>query len=335
MSDRAWAAVVAGHGLPGTDGLGVAPPGDAWLAGLASHRLVGVLAAAVADGAVVLESTAHESVRIAHEEAMRAVLLLEDDLLAVLEVLAGRGIDTRVLKGSALAHMVHADPSERTFGDNDVLVRATDVDRAVAALLEAGAHRTAPAVSDDFDHRFAKSVTLVRGATELDLHRTLAPGPYGHLIETDDLWQAPVEILLAGRAVPTLPADLHLLHGALHVALGDVEPRLGNVRDVALLAARPSIDVDTVIATAARWRCTVPLAVGLRSTRVLGHTRSALERWADGIEPDAADRRRLAAYGRRDGRYRRQAVASLRVLGWRDRAAFLTALVRRRLSRGG
>lgn len=334
MADRAWATAVAAIGLTGADAPVVAPPGSAWLADLAAHRLVGVLAGAVADGAVMLEAAAHEALCVAHEEAMRAVLLLEDELLAAVEVLDGVGIETRLLKGAALAHMVHADPSERTFGDNDLLVRSSDIDRAVAALVDAGATRTAPSVSADFDRRFAKSVTLRWSTTELDVHRTLAPGPYGHLVVTEDLWRSPADVLLAGRAVPTLPADLHLLHGALHVALGDVEPRLGNVRDVALLAARTSIDTEAVISTAARWRCTAPLAIGLRATQTLGHTRSSLERWADGMVPDPVDRRRFSAYDRRDGRYRRQALATLRVLGWRDRIAFIAALGRRRVRPG-
>jgi hypothetical protein len=301
------------------------------LADAARHGLTGVLAAAVADGAVEFDPAGWAAVAVAHEDAMREVLLLEEELLRALEVLQGVGIDSRLLKGAALAHMAHRDPSERCFGDNDVLVASSDIDAAVAALIDAGATRPVPSISPTFDRRFAKSVTLGwHGSTELDLHRTLASGPYGFLVDLDDLFRDPVDVLLAGRAVRTMPAALHLLHGAIHVALGDVEPRLGNVRDVALLAARPSIDVDAVIETAGRWGCAAPVAVGLRATAALGHHRSAIERWADGHVPSAVDRRRRAAYGRRDGRYRRQAKASLGVLGWRDRLAFTRALLRRR-----
>lgn len=61
-------------------------------------------------------------------------------------------------------------------------------------------------------------------------------GPYGLLINLGDLFRDPAEILLAGRSVRTLSADLHLLHRAIHVALGDVDARLGNVRDLGLLS---------------------------------------------------------------------------------------------------
>ncbi len=330
MDSAEWLSRLAGFGLPG------AVPGSRLVAttmaeslrGAAEHKLTGVLAAAAAEGAVEFDDADRALLVAAHETAMREVLLLEDVLLQAVAVLTGAGIGSRVLKGAALAHLAATDPAERVFGDNDILVAGADVDAAVAALVTAGASRPTPALSTSFDRRFSKSVTLGwLGATELDLHRTLAPGPYGHLIVLDDLFDNPVEMLLAGHVLHTLPAELHLLHGALHVALGDVAPRLGNIRDVALLAARPSVEAERVIAIAERWRCAAPLAVGLRATTPLGHQRTAVERWADSYEIAAVDRRRLEAYRRRDGRFRRQAIASWRVLGWRDRVAFTRALV--------
>lgn len=328
----AWLRSLAGYGLPGAPDPSPHPPPMAELVGVArGHRLLGVLAAAVAAGAVDVVPEDRAEVTAAHEDAMREVLLLEDVLLDAVDVLADAGIDCRVLKGAALAHMVHPDPAQRCFGDNDVLVAAADIDAAVAALVAAGATRPVPVLSSSFDRRFAKSVTLRwSGGTELDLHRTLAAGPYGHLIVLDDLRCDPAEVLLAGRALPTLPADLHLLHAAIHVALGDVEPRLGNLRDVALLAARPSIDAPSVISTAIRWGCAAPVALGLRATAVLGHRRSSIEQWGDDFAPDGVDLRRLEAYSRRDGRFRRQARATWSVLGWRDRLAFSSALLRPR-----
>jgi len=329
MDDLDWLRSLAGHGLPGAGSLRPGPVPDTMLAAITRHRLSGVLAAAVADGS--LEVDADERARIArtHEDAMREALLLEEQLLVASEVLATEGIDHRVLKGSALARMVHPDPAERCFGDNDVLVAADDIDAAVDALLRAGARRPVPALSSSFDRRFAKSVTLHwTGGTELDLHRTLAAGPFGFLVILDDLFRDPVEVILAGRPIPTLPTDLHLIHGAIHVALGDTEPRLGNVRDIALLAAEPSIDLGRVVDTVERWQCAAPVAMGLRATRTLGHHRSPVEEWAEAYTISETDRRRLECYSDREGRFRRQARASMSVLGWRDRIAFARALLR-------
>ncbi|MEZ5245318.1 MAG: nucleotidyltransferase family protein [Acidimicrobiales bacterium] len=323
-----WLRALAGLGLAGSPPPGPPPPIGELLAGAARHKLVGVLAAAVSAGVVDPDPVDLALIADAHEGAMREVLLLEEELLRAIDVLDAAGVDSRVVKGAALAHMIHPDPSERCFGDNDVLVASADIDASVAALIDAGATRPIPALSPSFDRRFAKSVTLRwSGATELDLHRTLAAGPYGKLIELDDLMRDPVEILLAGRAVRTLPADLHLLHGAIHVALGDVDPRLGNVRDLALLAAWPSIDVDAVVDAATRWGCAAPVACGLQTTVALGHRRSAIEQWADAFVVNETDRRRLAVYRHREGRYRRQARATWAVLGWGDRFAFSRALM--------
>lgn len=329
MDDDAWLPALAAHGLPGAPPLPPLPgPVAEMLSAAAGHKLVGVLAAAVAEGSLDVASDDRALITRAHEGAMRESLLLEDVLLDAVEVLAAADVDHRVLKGTALAHLVHPDPAERSFGDNDLLLAPGDIDRGLAALADAGATRAVPPLSASFDRRFAKSVTLGwRGTTELDIHRTLAAGPYGFLIDLDDLARDPVEFTLAGRTVRTLPPLMHLLHGAIHVALGDVEVRLGNVRDLALLAARPDVAADEVIETAGAWGCAAPVALGLRSTGVLGHDRSALERWADAHEPDAGDRRRLAVYAERAGRFRRQALASLRVLSWSDRVAFARALL--------
>jgi hypothetical protein len=103
-----------------------------WLRSLAGHGLPG-------DGSMEVEADDRARIARAHEDAMREALLLEEELLRASEVLATAGIDHRVLKGAALAHMIHPDPAERCFGDNDVLVAAGDIDAAVGALLEAGA----------------------------------------------------------------------------------------------------------------------------------------------------------------------------------------------------
>jgi hypothetical protein len=324
----AWIVALAGYGLAQVPPLDARPAGIEEVVRAASgHKLIGVLAGAVAGGALDLEPDEFRVVAAAHEEAMNEALYLEEVLVEAIDVLAAVGIDHRVLKGSALAHVVHPDPSERCFGDNDVLVAAADIDAAVAALVDRGAVRPVPPLSASYDRRFAKSVTLSWAGTELDLHRTLAAGPYGLLIDLDDLTRDPVEYLLGGRALRTLPTDQHLLHGAIHVALGDVEARLGNVRDLALLSRRPSLHCDAVVETAARWDCAAPVALGLRMTAALGHELSPIEEWAQEFEIGESDRRRLEAYSTRSKRFRRQALASLRVLGWRDRMAFTRALL--------
>ena len=54
---------------------------------------------------------------------MRACLRLERVALDVTADLAAAGIETRLLKGAATARLDYDDPSWRSFGDVDLLVR--------------------------------------------------------------------------------------------------------------------------------------------------------------------------------------------------------------------
>lgn len=325
-----WMTRLAGWGLPGATAL---PPVPAPMAGLLApvrgEKLTGVLAAAAAAGDVDVTDTDRELLLTAHRDAMAEVLLLEDVLLDAVDLLDRAGVAHRVLKGSALAHLVHPDPAQRCFGDVDLLVEGRHVGRAVDAFVAAGACRVQPQLSPVFDERFAKSVTLRwQRSVEIDLHRTLAPGPYGLLLRVDDLRSSPVRFELAGRALDTLPVDMHLVHGALHAALGDVEPRLGNLRDLALMLTRPGLDVDHVIGTARRWRCEAPVAEGLAAVEDLVGL-VPLVKWAVHFVPSPDDVRLLAGYREREGRFRRQAMSSMRVLStWSDRAAYLRSVAR-------
>ena len=294
--------------------------------GARHHRLIGVLSAAVVTGDIEVDADEAELINRDHERAMTEALLLEDVMLDAIEVLDAAGIDQRVLKGSALAHTVHPDPSQRSFGDVDLLVGSADIDRAIAVLTDCGASRPVPALSADFDRRFSKSVTLEwRGGTELDLHRTLAPPPFGLRIALEDLWHAPSRFDLAGVAVSTLSPELHLLNGAYHAVLGDTEPRYGNLRDLALLIGCVS-DTDVVVATATRWRGEPVLARAVELVRSVGAPVGSFGDWADRLVVTPTDRRRLEAYGQRPARFRRQAFATLAELSWRDRPAYARAV---------
>lgn len=320
--------VVAGWDL--ADGVvdGVEPfEVDRHLADVEAHRLIGVLMAAMRAGDIQVDRP--DRVAAAHERAMAQCLLLEDTMLAAVEVLAEAGVDSRLLKGAAIAHLL-PDPGLRTFGDTDLLVASDQLAAAAAALERSGGRRAQPPVSDTWERRFAKSITLHwRGRTEIDLHRTLAPGPYGHLVDLDELAASAAIVTVGGVEVLTLEPELHLVHGALHAALGDVEPRLGNLRDIAALLERGDLDVDRVMRTVVRWGAEAPFAVGVKAAGAIG-ARHAVVDWAEAYRPPARDRRLLASYAERDGRFRRQTLASLTVVPWRDKPALLRSLADRR-----
>ena len=182
-----------------------------------------------------------------HESEMVACLELEAMMLTGIEVLTAAGVAPVVLKGPALAHLIAADPAQRSFGDIDLLVRADHVARALTALRAEGAERLVPELSPGYDRRFAKSITVGWDRFELDLHRTLAPGPYGLLIDQDSLHGATVDLVVGGRRLSTLDLDRHLVHACYHAVLGDVAPRLASQRDIVALHQRPDLNADAAI----------------------------------------------------------------------------------------
>ena len=176
---------VAAYGLPGTlTELPATPmPDSAWqqlLTDVRVHRLTGHLVHALLDGAFPAVDGQVQEAALAHAHAMTSALVLESVLLDAAAVLAAAGIQIRVLKGSASAHLDYRDPALRSFGDVDLLVRSNDVDEAVRILRQSGYERRYPQPRAGFDARFAKSVTLFSSeGHEIDLHRTLVLGPLG------------------------------------------------------------------------------------------------------------------------------------------------------------
>ena len=300
---------------------------DRHLPVVGEQRLTGVLLAAMRAGEVEVDRP--EAVVEAHERALARARLLDTTMLESLAILLDAGITPCLLRGSAIARLL-PEPDQRISADIDLLVLADRLDAAASALEVVGATRRRPAISLDWERRFAPSVTIRwRTGTELNLHRTLAPGPYGHLIDLDELGASTVAVEVGGADVLTVQPELHLVHAALHVALGGAEPRLGDVRDLALLLERTNLDVDRVMRTIVRWGVEAPAAVGFAAAASIGARHPIID-WAEAHRPRGRDRRLLASYVDCDGRFGRQALASLTVVPWRDKPALLRALTARR-----
>ncbi len=293
---------------------------------MAHQRLGGVLARAIASGAIdASDEQARDAYALAMEEAATD-LLLERALLRWSAVLESTAIPYRVLKGAALAHLVYPEPAVRSFGDVDLLVRSAELDAAVVAFTRAGLQRRSPELHPGFDRRFGKGVTFVDSdGWELDLHRTLAPGPFGLRVDDSGLFAAAPEWLtLGGRTLPCLaPTDM-FLHACLHAVLGDAEPRWGALRDVVQLAHDRRVEPHEVITRARSWRVDAVVARAVSTAWTLLDVDADLElvRWAQSEQPTRRDEHLLAAYG--SGRsYARLAAASLpEIPGWADRIRF-------------
>lgn len=269
---------VAAWDLPGAPPIELPAPSedpqffDALASELQRTRLLGVVLAAESLGDVELSEVFHDDLVQRQQASLLWCIELEKRLLEVREWfdLAG-GIEHRVIKGPAIAHLDALDPSMRTFADIDVLVASHDVDRAVRILIDHGATRPWEQRRPGWDRRFAKSVTLTfPDGIEFDLHRMLADGVHGHRIPLDELFDArhPVDTRdarfdIGGVTFEALWPEHRLLHSAYHLLLGSREPALMNLRDLAVYLNSAQLTPSRLASTIDRWRGATVLAMAI------------------------------------------------------------------------
>jgi hypothetical protein len=303
----------------------------ALLAQVGAKRLSGHLVAAISSGALQVSQDQADAAAEKHAAAMVSSLRLEQLLLEVVERFDDEGVDHRVLKGCAVAYLDYPDPALRSFGDVDLLVRSEHIDEAVRILTTAGYRRGFPEPRPGFDRRFTKGAAFVSPAgLELDLHRTLALGPFGLMIDLDDLWTDAAPYELAGRALQAMARPQRLLHACYHAALGDPAPRLVAVRDVAqMLEDTSDQEVALVLRVADRWGGAVVLTRALSlSGAVLGLAEPA---WTPHLvqlgPPSRWHQRALATYVDPSLGSTARSLAALRAIpGLRPKASYLRAL---------
>lgn len=300
------------------------------LAGARAQRLVGLLQDAVDSGAMAVTDDQAAEVSREHVRAMSVAVSLDRVLLETVDVLARAGIDHRVLKGAAHAHLDYRDPSLRSYHDVDLLVPADSVDRALVALTDAGYQRRYPRLDRRFDARFGKSVTLVSpGGSEVDVHRSLAGGRFGMSIRLDDLFCEPCELRIGGRVVLALAPEVRFLHACYHAAVGDRIPSLRTLRDIAEMLVRGRLDTGRVQRLCSAWRGQAVVALAVRltwETFELADVNS-MSVWAQRYEPDRSELRALRAYTNQRSAAAQALTGVAAVPGTGAKVAFLKALV--------
>lgn len=294
--------------------------------------LVGLLDQAVAVGQVRLSESGVEAIGTAAVDVAAWCLFVERHALVVHDRLDRAGLDHRFLKGFTIAHRFEDHPALRPFADVDVLVRGEDIDAVAALLVDDGHHRVQPEWRPGYVARWGKSVTLRSGdGIEVDLHRTFASGPYGVTGDPQALWDRPAgSVGLGGDDLPCLDLPSTFVHAGVHAVTGQAA-RMASLRDIAVLAGRPDLDLDVV--------AEIETALGVAPCM----TEAVRRAWAAlGLDPSTVsarftdrtlrrrDRRWLDLY-RRDASFRRMAVeAVVAVPGTRAKAEYLGSLSPRR-----
>lgn len=302
-----------------------APGAQTFLAVAAEGRVIPAVASAVDDGRIVLPDDQAHEVAQRWRAAMDHCLRVEATLLWLAGELDELGIEIRVLKGSAVAHLDYPDPSLRQFGDLDVLVRSGDLDRVVRLLEHAGLRRRFPEPRPGFAARYWKSVSL-RGDIEVDVHRTLADGPIGPRLPVDDLWAEPEIFRVAGRDFSALAAEHRLLHSCLHAYLGPPPARLASLADVARGIA--GLDPDAVREVARRWRVEPALVGAIGEFASTGGWPAGASRaWLTPDDRTMFDAAAFASHRRVAPSWvTRSLINVLALPGWRERAGYVAGL---------
>lgn len=258
-----WAAALAKRALRRSHPCPPAPlPDHAWqelLSELAADGLEGLLISAVADGD--FPSTAGQRETLAEREVQ---LVLHDQALCALTSVISRdlctaGIDHRLLKGVAVGRLDYPDPLWRPAGDIDMLVTPGDY-RAAAAVLDRLGGRVPPLAAN------AKSVAIVIGSVEVDLHRRIVAGPVGHLAALG-WFDGRRDVELDGTPVPALDREHAFLHACLNAVSNEWSLRARPLLDVAVLL-QPPLDIAAVRKMAAAWGVSGVIVDALEATHL-------------------------------------------------------------------
>ncbi len=330
-------ASVAAHGLAPLDidsSSVVISDGDAaeFVEAIRRNRISGIAVVALIDGALVASEETADSIVALHDEIMGQTMRTEITATRVSALLTDAGVDHRVLKGLSLAHTVYLDPAARSFRDVDVLVSSADIDESVERLMAEGATRSQAELRPGYDRRFSKSVTLRLDGVEVDVHRLLCPGPFGVWSKPNDLFVLRSVVGIASVDIPILDRTDNLLHACYHVALGQIEPVLANLRDIVELAGTDNaigFDAERFDQTVDRWqgKAVIRRAVRLVEQRLKTPLPEALRSYAS-ASVDKAHFDALEPYlMERDGsRFGALAPATLRALPLSERAAYALAV---------
>jgi hypothetical protein len=220
---------------------------------LEAHRLIGTLAEWVISGDLALVEH-REALAARHLEWMTQAVKAERVLTNAARALHATGIEPLILKGPAIGRLAYDEPAARVFLDIDLLVRSDDLRRAIDTLVgELGGRRLVAEVRPGADQEFGKEVVVTVDGIDIDVHRTLIAGPFGHRIHEAHLADDSVELQIGELSIRTVSPTHMFLHACFSAALGDIPPRLGTLRDVLLAWERFNLQADQVVPVAARW----------------------------------------------------------------------------------
>ena len=285
------------------------------LTGAREERALGLLAAAARAGALPLTERQQADLIRFDRDGQCVALLLERLLVDLIQQLGEIGIDCRMLKGVATAHLDYPDPAFRLVEEASLLIRPEQLRPAVSALTDQGWRRQAPEPAKGYDTRFGKGITLVdTTGLRLTLQRTLAPPPFGLGIRIDELWDRTEHFDLAGVQLAALSSEERLVHACLETATRG--PALVQMRDIVQLVVGGRVDPQRFLDTVSAWhlRAVAAFAIQRAWSTLAVHEVPRLSAWAARYEPTGWERKALARVCTPGVGYAARALPGLRLV---------------------
>ncbi len=225
------------------------------LAPLALSRLSAHCAHCVPAGAV-------EALRARRRHNAARALLLVNELRALLDELAARGVAVIPLRGPLLAARLYGDPALRACADLDLLVRREHRKALADLLVSRGfAHAARPDgerpeyVDDDGEWCFARGDGLC-----VEPHWELMPATYPWGFRSGQLWQCARPVQFDGRQVLQPSPEHEFVLLCAHAAKHGWE-FLSRLADLAWFLTTQPMDARSLAETAVRARCRRAVAV--------------------------------------------------------------------------
>lgn len=216
------------------------------------HGVLGQLASCPNnDGTLVAPPKLKQSLLERRRAQNFLTLDLTAELFRLLEILGKEGISALVFKGPVLAAQAYADPSVRSYGDLDLLVRQRDIRRATELMIASGYQaaihlRAIDAGKIPGQYLFSKSDSTLL----VELHNDLTLRYFPRPLPIEEFFSRQIRVRLDAYEVPApcLEDELVLIcvHGAKHFW-----ERLSWIADVAGLVSRQtSIDWERAASSA-------------------------------------------------------------------------------------
>lgn len=228
-----------------------------------SHGLLPLVAAALDRGELNAEAIdPGGEIRAAARRFGYQSVLLSGELIRLLNRLEAAGVAALPFKGPTLAAAAFGSPALRQYVDLDLLVRHEKFSAASSALVGMGYIPRQDPWSAVRHLSHERTFDGRDGRVEIDLHRRAFSRELPEIPE-DELWERLDQVRLGEADVPTIRPEWLLVMLAEH-AHKHLWIRIGWIADMAhLIAARPSLDWDELLANARRVGGRRVLGVGL------------------------------------------------------------------------